>query len=330
MLTVAVTQNPIALRPLMNSLPRRIFLRQMSATLGLAALGSPLRAQSKAAATFGLGYTLYGMKSLALDDALKTCAEIGYDGVELCLLDGYPTTPAQFGAAERTKLRESLASLKLRVSGLMENFALLADDAQQAKILERIKAAGQLAHDLAPDALPPLETVLGGKPAEWDQVKDRMVENLRAWAKAAEEAKIVLAIKAHVMNAVQTPERLLWLWKAVSHPAIQLAYDYSHFQVQNLPLDETLAAMLPHTSFIHVKDASGTPEKVKFLLPGEGTIDYGAYFKKLQAFGYRGDVVVEVSAMLFKQPEYDPKEAARKSYAGLTAGLEKAGLTRKR
>ena len=60
------------------------------------------------------------------------------------------------------------------------------------------------------------------------------------------------------------------------------------------------------------------------------TIDYGAYFKKLQEFGYRGDVVVEVSAMLFKQPEYDPKEAARKSYAALTAGLEKAGLTRQR
>jgi len=314
----------------MNSLPRRTFLNQAAAALGLAAIGSPLRAQDKATATFGLGYTLYGMKSLALDDALKTCAEIGYDGVELCLLDGYPTTPAQFGAAERTKLRESLAALKLRVSGLMENFSLLADDAQQAKILERIKAAGQLAHDLAPGAVPPLETVLGGKPAEWDQVKDRMAERLHAWAKAAEEAKIVMAIKAHVMSAVQNPERLLWLWKAVNHPSIQLAYDYSHFQVQGLNFDDTFTAILPHTSFIHVKDAGGTPEKVKFLLPGEGTIDYGAYFKKLQAFGYRGDVVVEVSAMLFKQPEYEPKEAARKSYTALTAGLEKAGLRRQR
>ncbi len=109
--------------------------------------------------------------------------------------------------------------------------------------------------------------MLGGKPAEWDQIKDRMVANLRAWAKAAEEAKIVIAIKAHVMNAVQTPERLLWLWQTVNHPAIQLAYDYSHFQVQGLAFDETFAAILPHTSFIHVKDVSGTPEKVKFLLP---------------------------------------------------------------
>jgi sugar phosphate isomerase/epimerase len=213
----------------------------------------------------------------------------------------------------------------------MENFSLLADDAKQAQILERIHAAGQLAHDLAPDALPPLETVLGGKPAEWDEVKERMAEHLRAWAKAAEDAKIVMAIKAHVMSAVQNPDRLLWLWRAVNHPSIQLAYDYSHFQAQNLPFDETFAAILPHTRFIHVKDVGASKDgKVSFLLPGEGTIDYGAYFKKLQEFGYRGDVVVEVSAMLFNRPEYDPKEAARKSYAGLVAGIEKAGLTRKR
>lgn len=314
----------------MNPLPRRTFLGQTAAALSLAALGLPLRAEQKTAATFGLGFTLYGMKTLSLDDALKTCADLGYDGVELCLLDGYVTTPAQFDAEARAKLRASLAAQKLRVSGLMENFALLGDDAKQALIVERIKAAGQLAHDLAPDALPPLETVLGGKPAEWDQVKDRMVTNLRVWAKAAEEAKIIIAIKAHIMNAVQNPERLLWLWHAVDHPSIQLAYDYSHFQVQNLPFDETFAAILPHTRFIHVKDAGGTPEKVKFMLPGEGTTDYAAYFKKLQEFGYKGDVVVEVSAMLFNRPEYDPHEAARKSYAALAAAVEKAGLTRNR
>lgn len=313
----------------MNSslLPRRTFLRQTAATLGLAALSSPLRAEGKAAAAFGLGYTLYGMKSLPLDEALQTCAEIGYNGVELCLLDGYPTTAAQFGAAERARLRESLAALKLRISGLMENFSLLADDTQQTKFHDRIKAAGQMAHDLAPDSLPPLETVLGGKPAEWDQVKDRMAENLRGWAKAAEEAKIVIAIKAHVMSAVQNPERLLWLWRTVNHPSIQLTYDYSHFQVQNLPFDETFAAIMPHTRFIHVKDVSGTPDKVKFLLPGEGTTDYAAYFRKLQDSRYPGDVVVEVSAMIFKQAGYEPKEAARKSYAALAAGLEKAGLS---
>jgi inosose dehydratase len=315
----------------MQLVPRRQFLLRSLAASGFAILGQPVFAQEKPRATFGLGFTLYGMKSLAIDDAIKTCAEIGYDNVELCLLEGYPTEPKLLTSTDRTKLREGLAAQKLHVSGLMENFSLLADDTKQAQQLARIQAAAQLAHELAPDSPPPLETVLGGKPAEWDQVKDKMAAQLHAWAEAATAAKIVIALKAHIMSAVQNPERLLWLLDAVKSPAIQAAYDYSHFQLQNLGLEDTLTALIPRTRFVHVKDGRMSAEgKVEFLLPGEGTTDYGALFQKLQSLGYPGDVVVEVSGMIFKQPGYDPKIAAAKSFAALRAGLEKAGLSPRR
>lgn len=311
----------------MHTLPRRDFLRRSLAASGLAILGHPLFAAEKGRAGFGIGFTLYGMKALALDDALKTCAEIGYDNVELCLLDGYPTEAKKFGAGDRAKLKESLAARKIRVSGLMDNFSLLADEAKQAQQIERIEAAAELARDVGAPAL--LETVLGGKPAEWEQVKEKMATSLRAWAEAATKAKMVIAIKAHIMSAVQNPERLLWLLEAVKSPAIQAAYDYSHFQLQNLGMEETMTALIPRTRFIHVKDGRMTADnKVEFLLPGEGTTDYGALFKKLHALGYHGDVVVEVSGMIFKKADYDPKAAAVKSFAALKSGLEKAGLVR--
>src|SRR5262245_38355451 len=100
--------------PLKNSRPfsRRAFLQQAAAVTSFAALGRRLFAADKPKATFGLGYTLYGMKTLSLDDALKTCAEVGYDNVELCLLEGYPTDPKQFSAADRAKLKDSLAARK--------------------------------------------------------------------------------------------------------------------------------------------------------------------------------------------------------------------------
>jgi inosose dehydratase len=312
----------------MHTLSRRAFLTRATAVGCSAAFGSRLFAQEKPRAGFGLGFSLYGMKSLPLEEALKTCAAIGYDNVELCLLEGYPTEPKALRPPDRAPLRETLAQLQLRVSGLMENFSLLADDAKQAQQLERIKAAAELAHDLAGNTPPPIETVLGGKPDEWEQVKDKMAARVREWAEVAAAAKVVIALKGHIMSAVQKPERVLWLMRAADSPAIQVTYDFSHFQLQNLALDETLTAMMPHTRFIHVKDGRMTSDgKVEFLLPGEGTTDYGAYFKKLHALGYRGDVVVEVSGMIFKQASYDPQGAARKSYAALAAGVEKAGLT---
>ena len=120
-----------------------------------------------------------------------------------------------------------------------------------------------------------------------------------------------LAVKAHVSNATQRPEQLLWLLKQVASPWLAGAYDYSHFQLQGLKLADTLAALLPHTAFIHVKDTEHARGKRGFLLPGEGSIDYAEYFRLLARSDYRGDVVVEVSGQVFGQARLRP--AGRRS-----------------
>jgi sugar phosphate isomerase/epimerase len=85
---------------------------------------------------------------------------------------------------------------------------------------------------------------------------------------------------------------------------------------------------LPHTTFIHVKDTEHATGKRGFLLPGEGSIDYGEYFRLLAESTYRGDVVVEVSGQVFNKPGYEPLAAARKCYAHLAPAMERAGVRR--
>lgn len=299
---------------------RRQFLQHVATAAALAAFAPASRAAGNG---ISLGFSLYGMKTMPVDEALRTCAEIGYRNVELALNPGFPTEPKLLSADARKNLRSQLASLRLDVSALMLNLSLTANDDAHAKNLDAIKAAAQLAHDLALQQ-PIAETVLGGKPAEWDNVKDRMAERLQSWAVVAAAGKLTLAVKAHVGSAVNSPERLLWLIRKASSSAVKAAYDYSHFQLANIPLADSLKALLPQTRFLHLKDATGDAKKFQFLLPGEGKTDYAAYFKLLKQLGYNGPAVVEVSGQIFNKPGYDPIAAAKKCFAVLSAALAHA------
>ncbi|MDY3562486.1 sugar phosphate isomerase/epimerase [Gemmata sp. JC673] len=267
-----------------------------------------------------LGFSLYGMKSVALPEALKVCRTVGYDGVELALMPGYHAEPKALSANDRKELRARLADLGLSVHGLMENLQEPAADPAHKANLERLKAATELAHSLAPDAPPPIETVLGGKPAEWDKVRAQLAERLGAWAELGQSTRTVIAVKPHVANALHTVEGAVWLMKQVNSPWLRLAFDYSHFELRGLPLERT-GALLPYTAFVHVKDAKGKPEKFEFLLPGEGTTDYSALAKLLTTAKYAGPVVVEVSGQVSNKPGYDAASAAKRSFAAIGAAF---------
>jgi sugar phosphate isomerase/epimerase len=297
---------------------RRHFLHT---ALGFATL--PHLARAAAPGGISLGFSLYGMKTLSLSDALKTCAEIGYANVELALNAGYPTEPKVFTAEARKEAAQQLSSLKLDLPCLMVNLSLTADDKAHAQALQTISDAAQVARDLNAAQPPIIETVLGGKPATWEQQKAGMVERLQSWAETAEKVKTTITIKAHVGSAVNSPERLLWLLEQVKSPAIQVAYDYSHFELQGIDMEESMKLLLPRTKFIHVKDSVGEPGKFQFLLPGEGRTDYVKYFTALKQHGYQGPVVVEVSGQIFNKPGYEPIAAAKKCYAVLAGALAK-------
>lgn len=302
--------------------------RGPTAYAGQAQAVEPDAGHSDAERRIGLGFSLYGMKGLPLTDALGECAEIGYDGVELALMPGYSAEPKLLSTARRREVRDLLASLKLALPAMMDNFPPVVDEAEHGRNLDRIRAAAELAHALAPESPPLLETVLGGRPAQWDDLKGPMVERLRQWAKVAEQHDLLICVKPHVSGALHRPDDALWLLEQIDSPAIVLVYDYSHFELRGFPMEETIDRLVPKSSFIHVKDTAGDADNVRFLLPGDGRTDYVAYLRRVNAAGYRGYVVVEVSGQLHNKPDYDPRAAARRSYTALAPAFKAAGVRR--
>ncbi len=300
---------------MMTSLSRRSFL-----AMGAAAALAPSRSladDAKEPLTIGLGFSLYGMKSFPLAEAVKACAKIGYDCLELPVMAGWPADALAFPVEEQDRLRGHLEQTGLRLSALMENLVLAADDAQHASNLRRLAAAGKLARRVAPAGPRIIETVLGGRPDQWETIKPRMVERLRDWTKAAEDGDFTLALKAHVGGALHTPEDAAWLVRQAESRHVRAAFDYSHFQLRGADLAASIRTLVPHAAFIHVKDAQGDANRFQFLLPGEGTTDYGKYLQLVAAAGYRGDVVVEVSGQLHGRPDYQPLAVAQRCYEKL-------------
>jgi sugar phosphate isomerase/epimerase len=298
---------------------RRRFLASTTLALSAVTLPRSLRGAT-AKSDFNLGMSLYGMKTLPLTEAVATCARIGYRNIELCLDPGFHAEPAKFSREARQALRRQVEGLGLTISGLMLNLNL-ADPAAHGKNEAAIKTAAELAQDVSPGAPPPLETVSRGRPTEWEALKDGMADRLRHWGGVAAAGRVKIVLKAHFNGAVSTPDQLAWIVQQVNQPSIRAAYDFSHFELRDIPMAKSWETLARYTDFVHVKDTAGNAQKAQMLLPGEGRTDYVALFRLMRATGYRGPVVVEVSTQIFSKPGYDPIAAAEKSYAALSRAM---------
>ena len=314
----------MSILPPNDSASRRTFLK----TLGAAAVGG-----IPSVITFGadepspripIGFSLYGMKSLPVADALKVCSEIGYECVELAVMTDWPCAPEKLSAEQRRELRQQLEDRHLQLASLMENLPLAVDGEKHRDNLDHFKRAFDLSRDLSPKQTPLIETILGGSPDKWAMLKEKFVERLRDWSAVAAEHKSIIAIKAHIAGALHLPQDAVELVQTINSPSLQLTFDQSHFQLRDVPLADAWKAMAERTRFVHVKDGRGKPGAFQFLLPGDGTIDYVELFRLLKSSRYSGPVVVEVSAQLSFKPDYDPIAAAKKCWPVLRDARKRA------
>ena len=241
------------------------------------------------------GFSFKGYPNWPLTKAFALTAQLGYTGVELF-------EPANINAKEARDLSKKH---RLPILSVMEDLRLTGDEAAH---LIRLEASLKLATQIGK---PIVETVVGAKPEDWPAIRPQFLARLKPWAALAEKYGVTIAIKAHIGSALHLPEDAAALCREIGSPRIKINYDYSHFQLQGLSLETTLQAALPHIAMIHIKDWTGTPEKFRFALPGEGSIDYTKYAALLGKLNYKGPIVVEVSTHVLQTPNYDPESAAR-------------------
>ncbi len=283
--------------------------------------------------TIGLGLGNYGLRKFPTVEAIRFIGSVGYDSVELTMMDGYTTEARSVSPAQRRDIRTALRDLGLALPSLLEQIMVIGDAKEHLEHLERLRRDIQFGHEVDPavgNTHPCVQTHLGGKSAEWEQTKHLMVDRLGEWAEVGRKMSMVIAFKGHNLNLNDTAEKSLWLVQQVSSPWIRILYDYSHYQAVGEDLDKTMDLLLPYTAMISIKDGKNYTDKPGFerLLPGDGTIDYLRYYHHLMKAGYRGHTVVEISGQISARPGYDPIATAKHCYSNVAPIMAKAGVVR--
>lgn len=279
-----------------------------------------------------LSFSTWSVQRLPLTQALREAARAGYDGVEIAVNPGWTGQLDDLDRAARREVRQVLDETGLELASLVSGHRnQLAEGAELAAGKERFARELDLAAEWCrPPAVPVMNLAIGGVADRWEEQKHRLLERMAETVALAAGHQVVVAFEPQVGRAIDRPERMLWTIEQIGSPYCRINFDLAHFGVQGMPLEPTVAALAPYTAHAHLPDYRGRYPDHEFAVPGEGETDYVAYFRSMDASGYRGHVSLEISLMVQRRPTYDPIAVMDQAYRTLSSALAEAGVPRQR
>lgn len=275
-----------------------------------------------------IGYSLWGMPRVPVEESFPALAAMGYQGIELSVRQEWNTELAALDDAYRARIARLLDENGLVLTAVAAHQSLVdldegVTDASMAYLRESIDLAAELAQPGEPSIV---ASLVGGAPDDWEDRKQLLAERILALGEYAQQQGVILAVEPHSGTALDLPDKTTWLLDAVAHPAVKLNFDISHMDVMGIGIDECVPSMAPYAVHTHVKDQRGLWPKHEFLTPGEGPFDFEHYLKAMDAAGYQGFVVAEVSVMVQKRGDYEPMAHAQLAYDTLERAFRATGV----
>jgi sugar phosphate isomerase/epimerase len=272
-----------------------------------------------------LAYSTNAYTRCTLQEAVERIAGLGFSGVEI-LCDTPHWFPGRTPAAEAEHLAERLATLGLSVSNLNVNTAngffdplppenvfepslSSRDPARRRWRLEFSIAALHLARIVGarnisvtsgrPDS--------GGKPAEGLLL---FVDSLQRLCEAAEPMGLRIGVEYEPGLLVERAEELAEILHRVGSPLLGANLDIGHSWLDGESPESAVDLLAGRIWNVHVEDIAG--RKHYHLIPGEGSLPFPRYLRRLEQAGYEGFYTVELYTC-----SHMPDEAGERALAYL-------------
>lgn len=260
-----------------------------------------------------------GHSLLDVEAFLEKAVELGYPAVALVAKRPH-VSPLDYDAAARLALKKRIREAGLELAALMGYTDFTAG-------LERpgipsaemnaayVEALCRLAADLETTRLR-IFTGYERAGLSYDAQWGELVKGLRLAAREAGRYGVTLLLQNHHDLAVHH-RQLIWLLQEAGEPNLKLAFDAWAPFLQGLrgaALREAVEAVGPWIAWTTVADyvvhpryryepqlvnyVPQEPALVRAVPPGDGEVDYAAFFEGLRRAGYQGHVAYEMCAVL--------------------------------
>jgi sugar phosphate isomerase/epimerase len=218
-------------------------------------------------------WTLSGFSDEISPDFTEQCrvaADLGLKYVEV--RSAWNVNILDLDAGQLAVMQRTLAEHDLQVSSLGSPIGKIYIDEDFPPHLERMRHAAEVAHRLNAPYIRIFSFFLrpGADPADH---RDEVIDRMRALARVAEEADVILLHENEKEIYGDIPSRCLDIVRSVASPYLRLAWDPANFvQVGVRPYTDGYALLRSHLEYIQIKDARAADGTVVTAGNGDGEV----------------------------------------------------------
>jgi sugar phosphate isomerase/epimerase len=218
-------------------------------------------------------WTLSGFSDEISPDFTEQCrvaADLGLKYVEV--RSAWNVNILDLDAGQLAAMQRTLAEHDLQVSSIGSPIGKIYIDEDFPPHLERMRHAAEVAHRLNAPYIRIFSFFLrpGADPADH---RDEVIDRMRALARVAEEADVILLHENEKEIYGDIPSRCLDIVRSVASPYLRLAWDPANFvQVGVRPYTDGYALLRSHLEYIQIKDARAADGTVVTAGNGDGEV----------------------------------------------------------